>query len=80
VRAEPRPLEEATVWLETYRRTLEQNFERLDALLEALKAAGPAAPAPTRSAAHPPAGRSTTTTTPMPRSKTRPAPRKDADR
>lgn len=37
VRAEPGPLEEATAWLEGYRRALEANFQRLDALLEEMK-------------------------------------------
>src|SRR5262245_37819404 len=32
-----RPLAEATVWLESYRRFWEQSFERLDALLEDMK-------------------------------------------
>jgi hypothetical protein len=32
-------LEEATNWLEEYRRLWERNFERLDSLLEELKAA-----------------------------------------
>jgi len=34
-----RPLAEATVWLEGYRRFWEQSFERLDALLEDMKLA-----------------------------------------
>ena len=38
-RLEPRPLAEATGWLEAYRRLWEENFERLDAVLEELKAA-----------------------------------------
>lgn len=38
VRAEAARLTEATDWLEDYRRTLEANFSRLDALLEVLKA------------------------------------------
>ena len=37
-RLEPRPLAEATKWLERYRRIWEGNFQRLDVLLEALKA------------------------------------------
>ena len=37
VRAEPKPLEEATAWLERYRTALEANFQRLDALLEEMK-------------------------------------------
>lgn len=38
VRAEPKPLEQATEWLERYRRRLEKRFLRLDALLEEMKA------------------------------------------
>ncbi|OLC96739.1 MAG: transcriptional regulator [Gemmatimonadetes bacterium] len=34
---EPRPLAEATKWLERYRRLWEGNYRRLDALLEALQ-------------------------------------------
>jgi DNA-binding transcriptional ArsR family regulator len=37
VRAEVAPLTEASAWIEEYRRTLEANFARLDALLESLK-------------------------------------------
>jgi DNA-binding transcriptional ArsR family regulator len=37
-RLEPKPLAEATDWLERYRRTLEGSFQRLDALLDELKA------------------------------------------
>jgi DNA-binding transcriptional ArsR family regulator len=37
-RLEARPLAEATEWLESYRRYWEGNFERLDAVLEGLKA------------------------------------------
>jgi DNA-binding transcriptional ArsR family regulator len=40
VRAEVAALAQATDWLERYRKTLERNFERLDALLEELKADG----------------------------------------
>ena len=36
-RLEPRPLAEATRWLERYRRIWEGNFQRLDALLDELK-------------------------------------------
>ena len=36
---EPKPLAEATGWLEAYRRLWEGNFERLDAVLAELKAA-----------------------------------------
>ena len=34
---EPKPLEEATEWLERYRELWEGNFQRLDALLDELK-------------------------------------------
>jgi DNA-binding transcriptional ArsR family regulator len=37
-RIEPKPLAEATVWLETYRELWEGRFQRLDALLDVLKA------------------------------------------
>jgi DNA-binding transcriptional ArsR family regulator len=36
-RLEPKPLAEATAWLERYRRVLEGSFQRLDALLDELK-------------------------------------------
>ena len=36
-RVEAKPLEEATDWLEGYRRSLESSFQRLDALLDVLK-------------------------------------------
>jgi DNA-binding transcriptional ArsR family regulator len=36
-RLEPKPLAEATVWLERYRRFWERRFQRLDALLDALQ-------------------------------------------
>jgi len=36
-RLEPKPLAEATDWLERYRRILEGSFQRLDALLHELK-------------------------------------------
>jgi DNA-binding transcriptional ArsR family regulator len=36
----PAPLQELEVWLERYRRIWEQNFQRLDAVLEELKASG----------------------------------------
>lgn len=39
VRLEPKKLAEATGWLEQYRALWEGNFQRLDALLEELKAA-----------------------------------------
>src|SRR5256885_590473 len=35
---EPKPLAQATKWLERYRRLWEGNYQRLDALLEELKA------------------------------------------
>ena len=38
-RLEPRPLAEASGWLENYRRLWESSFERLDALLDEMKAA-----------------------------------------
>ncbi len=37
-RLEAKPLAEATDWLERYRRNWEGNFQRLDALLDVLKA------------------------------------------
>ena len=37
-RAEPKPLAEATAWLERYRELLESSFQRLDALLDELQA------------------------------------------
>jgi len=36
-RLEPKPLAEATEWLERYRQRLEGSFQRLDALLDELK-------------------------------------------
>jgi DNA-binding transcriptional ArsR family regulator len=36
-RLEPKPLAEATEWLERYRKIWEANFQRLDALLDELK-------------------------------------------
>jgi len=36
-RLEAKPLAEATDWLERYRRVLESNFQRLDALLDQMK-------------------------------------------
>jgi DNA-binding transcriptional ArsR family regulator len=36
-RLEAKPLAEATAWLERYRRILEGNFQRLDALLDELQ-------------------------------------------
>jgi hypothetical protein len=45
VRIDARMLSEATGWLENYRKLWEANFERLDSLLEEMKAAdGPAEP------------------------------------
>lgn len=37
-RLEPKPLEEAVDWIERYREIFEQNYQRLDALLEELQA------------------------------------------
>jgi DNA-binding transcriptional ArsR family regulator len=37
-RLAPQPLQEAVDWIERYRRVFEQNYQRLDALLEELKA------------------------------------------
>jgi hypothetical protein len=45
-RLEAQPLAEACEWLETYRRFWEANYQRLDALLEELKA-GASKPGPT---------------------------------
>jgi DNA-binding transcriptional ArsR family regulator len=39
VRVERQPLDAATAWLERYRETLARNFERLDAVLDEMKAA-----------------------------------------
>jgi DNA-binding transcriptional ArsR family regulator len=36
-RLEAKPLADATEWLENYRRVLESNFQRLDAVLEEMK-------------------------------------------
>lgn len=36
-RIEPKPLAEASVWIEKYREISESNFERLDALLDELQ-------------------------------------------
>jgi len=36
-RLEPKPLAQATAWLERYRRLWERRFQRLDALLDELK-------------------------------------------
>jgi DNA-binding transcriptional ArsR family regulator len=44
VRAEPKPLEAATAWLERYGAALESSFQRLDAVLEELKRAERPAP------------------------------------
>ena len=43
-RLQARPLAEVTAWLEHYRRFWEARFDRLDALLEELKARGPQRP------------------------------------
>jgi DNA-binding transcriptional ArsR family regulator len=42
-RIEAAPLEAANTWLEEYRRFWEEGFEKLDALLEEMKAARPTA-------------------------------------
>jgi DNA-binding transcriptional ArsR family regulator len=47
-RLEPRPLAEATQWLERFRKNWEGNFQRLDALLEELKFAPKKLPHPKR--------------------------------
>ena len=39
-RLEPRPLADATAWLERYRRIWEGNYQRLDAVLQAMQAKG----------------------------------------
>ena len=39
-RLEPEPLAAATEWIERYRRVWEENFQRLDALLEELQGRG----------------------------------------
>jgi DNA-binding transcriptional ArsR family regulator len=39
-RLSPRPLADATAWLERYRRFWEASFDRLDALLDEMKAEG----------------------------------------
>src|SRR3990170_4465001 len=44
-RLEARPLAEATEWLERYREIWEDNFQRLDAVLEEMKAEEARAPA-----------------------------------
>ena len=36
-RLQAKPLEEATEWIEKYRRVLESSFQRLDALLDVLQ-------------------------------------------
>jgi hypothetical protein len=40
-RLEAKPLEEANEWLENYRKFWERRFERLDALLDEIKASKP---------------------------------------
>lgn len=47
-RLEPRPLAEATAWLEKYRRYWEGNFQRLDVLLDEMKAMEPPRARPKR--------------------------------
>lgn len=49
---EPAPLEEANLWLERYRQFWEGSFQRLDALLETMKAEAAAAK-PARRASRP---------------------------
>ena len=44
-RLEPKPLAEATAWLENYRKLWEGNFARLDAVLDEMKAAAGKGPA-----------------------------------
>ena len=56
VRAEARPLEAATAWLERYRTQLEANYRRLDAVLDELKTLDP--PPARRAAARAPRRRS----------------------
>jgi DNA-binding transcriptional ArsR family regulator len=45
-RMEPAPLVEATAWIERYRQIWEDHYERLDALLDELKAARGDSPSP----------------------------------
>jgi DNA-binding transcriptional ArsR family regulator len=47
-RIEPKPLAEADEWLEGYRRIWEERFQRLDGLLEEMKAAEEASRRPTK--------------------------------
>jgi DNA-binding transcriptional ArsR family regulator len=47
-RIEAKPLEEANGWIENYRRFWEANYQRLDALLDELKAQKATARAPNR--------------------------------
>ena len=47
-RLEARPLAEANEWLERYRRIWEGNFQRLDALLDAMQALHPPSNRPSR--------------------------------
>ena len=47
-RIEAQPLAEANVWLENYRRFWEKSFERLDQLLDELKAEKKKSPRPKR--------------------------------
>jgi DNA-binding transcriptional ArsR family regulator len=51
-RLEPRPLAEATQWLETYRRYWEKSFARLDALLAEMQGR-PSRPKPKKRARAP---------------------------
>ena len=45
-RLEPKPLAEVTEWLEHYRKVWEARYQRLDALLDELKASGKRRPRP----------------------------------
>lgn len=48
VKAEPAPLVEAAGWIDSYQRTLERRFQRLDAVLAELQAKPPARKPPRR--------------------------------
>jgi DNA-binding transcriptional ArsR family regulator len=47
-RLEPKPLAEATDWLERYRQAWEERFQRLDALLDEMKKTTPKKRRPTK--------------------------------
>jgi DNA-binding transcriptional ArsR family regulator len=51
-RIEPKPLQEASEWVEQYRQLWEARFERLDDLLREIQATGRPAPPPSSSASH----------------------------